>query len=57
VAERPQHVGVALGRRIVEDGAQVGVRLDLPRANERFGSSQQARLGRIAANASERGQL
>ena len=29
VAERPHHVGVALGRWMVEDGAQVGVRLDV----------------------------
>ena len=56
VAE-PQHGGVGPGRRMVEEGGQVGVGFEMLRANERFGASQQALLGGIAVDAGERGQL
>ena len=57
VAERPQHGGVGVRRRVVEDGGQVGVGFEMTRANQRCGASQQALLRSIAADAGERSQL
>ena len=57
MAQSLQHVGVGVGGRVLEQIAEVRVRVDAVRAHERGGAAEQRLFGGVAADGCEQREL